>query len=143
MEGASGGIGGRGCNEQQRREQNMEVISQYSRKQAIDDGVLVELPLALVHEAGFKHPTAVTRAVYELCIRVPKACDWQDETGRTWDVLTMLGWSVRRSLDRSEVIFTVLVQNDATGPQQVQLKAVIGPGDAGEPVMTILLPEED
>jgi hypothetical protein len=35
------------------------------------------------------------------------------------------------------------VRNDERTPALVRLKAVCGPGDRGEPVITIMLPEED
>jgi hypothetical protein len=44
---------------------NEEVIFSYSRKQAIEDGVLVDLT-SLARDAGIKFPVAVTRAVFEL-----------------------------------------------------------------------------
>jgi hypothetical protein len=39
--------------------------------------------------------------------------------------------------------FVVHVQNDDGPPRPVHLKAICGPGDEGEPVITILLPNED
>jgi hypothetical protein len=46
---------------------------------------------------------------------------------------------------RCEVRFGVRVRNDNRDrtPPLVWLKALCGPGDQGEPVITILLPEED
>lgn len=42
-----------------------------------------------------------------------------------------------------QVAFSVAVQNDARHPRRVQLKALCGPGYQGEPVITIMLPEDD
>ena len=39
--------------------------------------------------------------------------------------------------------FEVLVRNDDQAPRPVTLKAICGPGDTPEPVLTIMLPEED
>ena len=47
-------------------------ISVYTRRQAIDDGVLVDVT-KWANEAGFKLPAVVTRAVWEDC------CDWTNE----------------------------------------------------------------
>jgi hypothetical protein len=43
------------------------------------------------------------------------------------------------------VVFAVHVRNDNREgmPPLVRLKALCGPGDHGEPVVTIMLPEED
>ena len=46
-------------------------ISVYTRRQAIDDGVLVDVT-EWANEAGFSLPAVVTRAVWEDC------CDWTD-----------------------------------------------------------------
>src|SRR6478672_4079003 len=119
-----------------------EVISRYTRAQAIADGVLVDVT-ATAREAGIKHPTAVTRAVYEQYIRVPEGVSCQDEAGRLWDLLWMLRLAVARSPSGDCLLYTVLIRNDNTAPRPVQLKALCHPGDDAEPVITILLPAED
>jgi hypothetical protein len=45
----------------------------------------------------------------------------------------------------AEVRFAVHVRNDnrELTPPLVQLKAVCGPGDQGEPVIIVMVPEED
>jgi hypothetical protein len=58
----------------------------------------------------------------------------------------MLRWAIRGSKDGgSEVRFSVHVRNDNREgtPPLVRLKAMCGPGDHGEPVLTVMLPEED
>jgi hypothetical protein len=118
------------------------VIYQYTRAQAIEDGVLVDVS-EKAREAGIIYPTALTAAVWEQCVTVPEKTPWQDEIGRLWDVLTVLRFAIRRSSGGQEVAFTVGVQNDPRGSQPVNLKALCGPGDEGEPVITIMLPHED
>jgi hypothetical protein len=54
-----------------------------------------------------------------------------------------LRFTIIRSKGGHEVAFTVAVQNDSGKPQPVRLKALCGPGDSGEPVITIMLPHED
>jgi hypothetical protein len=51
-------------------------------------------------------------------------------------------WPARRNR-KGEVHFTVAVRNDNRQPRPRRLKCVLGPGDDGEAVITILLPEED
>jgi hypothetical protein len=58
-------------------------------------------------------------------------------------VLTVLRFTIMRSRGGSQVNFAVAVRNDARRPRPVQLKAICGPGDGGEPVITIMMPEED
>jgi hypothetical protein len=119
-------------------------IFSYTRAQAIEDGVLVDVS-KMAREAGFLYPVALTRAVWERYVRVPEGLAGQDEPGRLWDILWMLSLEVRRSKKpRSEVRFRLFVQTEpGERPELVTLKALCGPGDAAEPVMTILLPHED
>lgn len=124
-----------------------EPISSYSRAQAIEDGILVELPTEITKEAGLRFPVAVTRAVYCDLIEVhPKASEaCNDLSGRTWDVLWMLKNAIPRS-NGSEIRFSLYAvrrEQRSIRPQQVSLKAVCGPGDEMEPVITIMFPEED
>ena len=135
------------------------VIYSYTRRQAIDDGVLVDLTdfsfrpgLNVVHEAGIKYPIAMTSTAFACTVQktgepLPPA---QDLSGRIWDVLTMFKFAARAG--GSEIRFTVRVLNwvyidgkriARTKHEDVQLKAVCGPGDDAEPVITIMLPDED
>src|SRR5689334_14978688 len=123
--------------------ENADLIHRYTRAEAIADGVLVDVsPTA--KEAGIRYPVALTRAVWERCVTVPPGVACQDESGRLWDVLWLLRCAVRRS-HGTEVRFGVHLRNDNRDrtPPLVQLKAVCGPGDQGEPVVTVLLPDED
>jgi hypothetical protein len=67
------------------------------------------------------------------------------QSGRLWDVLWMQHLAIKQSADSSEIRSTVHVRNDnrEDKPPLVQLKAVCGPGDQAEPVITVMLPEED
>lgn len=123
--------------------ENADLIHQYSRADAIRDGVLIEVSAA-AQEAGFKFPVALTAAVWALCVEVPPGVECQDQAGRLWDVLTMLRMAARAS-NGAEVRFAVHVRNDNREwtPPLVRLKALCGPGDQGEPVVTVMLPGED
>jgi hypothetical protein len=117
-----------------------EVVSSYSRAQAIEDGVLVDVS-NVAREAGLTYPVALTRAAWELCVTVPpKLQGQQDEAGRLWDVLWMLRINVGRGGDR--LLYSLLVRT-AHGRRRVTLKSICGPGDDPKPVITVMLPEED
>lgn len=118
-----------------------ELIYAYTRKQAIEDGVLVDLT-SLAREAGFRWPFAVTSAVWQCCVKVPSAVPWQDETGRAWDILMLLRVAIK-GRPESPVAFDVLVQNEPGDGTTVRLKAVAGPDDDGGPAITVMFPEED
>ena len=49
-----------------------QLIVAYSRANALDDGVLVDVS-TVAGEAGFKYPTAVTRAVWDRYVAVPES----------------------------------------------------------------------
>jgi hypothetical protein len=70
---------------------------------------------------------------------------FQDEAGRLWDVLFLLRRAIGRSDGGAEVRFAVHVRNDNRErmPPLVPLRAVCGPGDRGEPVITVMMPAED
>lgn len=121
------------------------VIYSYSRAQAIADGVLVDVS-GMAKEAGFKLPVALTAAAWETCVRIPDGVTCQDETGRLWDVLNVLLYSIRVQRNKpnpSEIRFTVSVRNSNEANQDIDLKAICSPGDDAEPVVTIMLPDED
>ncbi len=126
------------------------VIYCYSRSQAIDDGVLVDVS-EMAREAGFKFPVAITHAAWEDCVawndEDNKRQTYQDESGRLWDVLYMLMMCIKVSVtNKSEILFSLKrVPRGGRGhmARKVILKAHIGPGDTPEPVLTIMLPNED
>jgi hypothetical protein len=99
----------------------------------------------VAREAGIKHPVALTRAAWERCVAVPADVRRQDEAGRLWDLVWMLRCAIGRSDGGPLVHFGVHVRNDNSErtPPLVRLRAVVGPGDQGEPVVTVMLPEED
>ena len=119
-----------------------DVIHQYTRAEAIEDGVLIDVT-ETAREAGISFPTALTAAVWAECVTVPEKAECQDEMGRLWDVLTVLRYAIVHSKATQQIAFSVAVQNDARRARRVQLKALCGPGDQAEPVITIMMPNED
>lgn len=121
-------------------------IHVYTRAQAIADDVLHDVTTDAA-EAGFRVPVALTAAAWGDVV------EWntdnrahQDERGRLWDVLTMARFYAQRDRAADRVPFRVLrVPNtpQATRPRYADLVLHIGPGDHGEPVLTIMLPGED
>ena len=124
-----------------------EVVSTYTRAQAVADGVLVDVS-ETAREAGFRFPVAMTRAAWADCVEWTDADSrrqtYQDEAGRLWDVLWMASRAARKG---GQVIAFQLYRVPCGGrgvrPRLVTLKMLCGPGDNAEPVITILLPQED
>lgn len=138
-------------------------IHVYTRAQAIEDGMLVDLTRAtddkgqlLCHQAGFKVPVTITRAAWAKTIEAGGT--WKREgdgerlelpggqslTGRLWDVLWLLRLACNQASGTDRVHFKVLVDVHGDGHhEQVKLWALCGPGDDVRPVMTIMLEGED
>ncbi len=126
------------------------VISTYTRAQAIEEGVLVDTG-SMANEAGFKWPVALTSAVWADCVAWTdddsRKQTHQDQSGRLWDVVYMASYAIRTSKDSGDrLLFQVYrVPRDGHSTKAVctTLKLIIGPGDTGKPVITVLLPNED
>ena len=126
----------------------------YTRSDAIRDGMLADVT-ETAREAGFSIPVAITAAVQDQCVRWTEddarrnARVHQDEDDRLWDVLWMAACKAREIAhnggNASTSLFQVIVvPRPGHGCQRLRtLKLVIGPGDAGEAVATIMLPDED
>lgn len=127
-----------------------DVIHSYTRAEAIADGVLVDVT-ETAKEAGFVWPVAITRAAWEDCVEWSdedsKRQTYQDLSGRLWDVLWMASFAIRSSKgDACQFLYELFrVPRGGRGQKarRATLKLITGPGDSGEPVVTILLPHED
>lgn len=127
-----------------------EVISAYSRANAIADGVLIDVTQAAAAR-GFKVPVALTHSVYADCVQWTDADTerknlYQDEAGRLADVLSMALIAIRTNHpDADRLVFRVVRVPNAgkvREAQTVKLVMQIGPGDDLEPVITIMQHEE-
>jgi hypothetical protein len=124
------------------------IISGYSRAQAIADGVLVDVS-AMAREAGFIVPVAMTSAAWadfvEWSDQDSSRQTHQDETGRLWDVLWMSYLAARRAQGGTVAVQFYRVPRGGKGrmPRKTTLHMNIGPGDAAELVITLMLPGED
>jgi hypothetical protein len=121
------------------------VIYAYTRKQAVADGVQVEVTKT-AQEAGIKFPMFLTRAVFDKYVAVPEGVTGQDEAGRLWDVVWMTRFAILRSrpgCDRIPVVF--YVRNDNRAARLVKLIATCSALDIDDPqpAITILMPDED
>jgi hypothetical protein len=116
------------------------VIASYTRAQAIQDGVLIDLAtfrlagLSLVDLQGFNFPVAITSGAYgDLVDGVPDQ-DRAELTCRVNNLLADLRKAIAGNSGSSLLFFR---------SHNLALKAICGPGDQAEPVLTVLLPLED
>jgi hypothetical protein len=125
-----------------------EIISAYTRKQAISDGVLVDMTVEpfgrLAKDAGLKWPIAMTATAFGEFVAVTDApghrC--QDLSGRWWDVVFMFR-RTRREISPLEARWTLNVRDPDGRTRLKELKCVSGPDDEGDPCLTFMLPGED
>jgi hypothetical protein len=124
-------------------DESLPVIYWYTRAQALEDGVLVDVSEA-ARETGFRYPVALTHAAWALCVALSPAAKraGNDERGRVHDVLWMLRCAVARAQGERDIAFDLLCVTTRLRPTRVPLRCVIGPGDAGEPALTVMTPGE-
>jgi len=116
----------------------------YTRAQAIADGVLIDAS-ETAHEAGFAIPVALTKALWDDIEAIPERYQGiQDVAGRLWDVLWM-GYLAARThpTTTDPLCYQVIMRVEGSRKSCYSIKMVIGPGDGGEPVLTLMKPEED
>lgn len=132
------------------------VVAMYTRAQAVEDGALIDVS-SPARSAGIVWPVAITSAAWGDCVEwgaaeeQRKASCGQSTKGRLCDLLWQASIALRRAAERE-------IHDTATLPLRVlrvprcgadlqarlaALALVIGPGDQGEPVITITLPGED
>ena len=125
-----------------------EPVSIYSRAQAITDGVLVDVS-ETAREAGFRIPVAITITAWNDCVAWKeidsKRQTAQDESGRLWDLVWMAYVAVRNAKgDHCPFQFYRIPRDGrSTKHRLATLHMHIGPGDDGEPVITLLVPNKD
>ena len=120
------------------------VIYSYSRAQAIADGVLVDVS-EQAKEIGFRLPTVVTATLYQRYVQPPAGLEGEGQsvTGRLHDLMVLALFAARRTINTDRVSFKVDFLMAPGRKETVEVIVHIGPGDEGEPVLTIMLPEDD
>jgi hypothetical protein len=127
-----------------------ETIHAYTRKQAIEDGCLVDVSRQ-ANGIGFRVPVAMTRAAWVDCVEWVnrsgrrRAC--QNESDRLLDVLMTARHAAMESSDEAQslrfTVYRVPPGGVCMSRRFARLVLHIGGGDMGEPVITITQPGED
>jgi DNA repair protein RadC len=125
-----------------------DLIYAYTRSQALDDGVLVDVT-QMASKAGFRYPTAITADLHaRISPNDREKALGQSYEGRLWDVVFLASFAARRVGMADRGSFDVsLFEAEAAPPHRtrrnnLKLWMVVGPGDQGEPVITIGFPED-
>lgn len=121
--------------------EDAEVISSYSRAEAIEDGVLMDVS-AVATEVGITVHTAVTPGVMSELVSNPKWSDWGTEQDRLKRLLNCAANAIE-STKNGDALFSIEFFKEDNPVQRIDLRAVRGPGDSLEQVMTVMLMHED
>ena len=125
-----------------------EMIYSYTREQAINDGVLIPVSETICKEAGIRLPVCVTDNLWSLIHpenlnKMPS----QSVEGRLWDLLWLFTVSAKQNRGGSRLTYPCRFMIKRNGcPERIEehtIVAVCGPGDSGEAVLTLMLPEDD
>jgi len=121
-----------------------EVVHSYSRADAIGDGVLIDLSASYPRDTGmFNFNVCCTDSVWNLIERAAEI-DCVNVDTYVYDVCFMAAMAIKtlQHTYKSELCFKVMLPLRESGTEK-RLKLVCGPGDNLEPVLTIMLPDED
>lgn len=118
-----------------------DPIHVYTRQEAKQDGVLVDVT-GTAREAGFKVDTAITAALDADIsdISSPLLDGGESRAGRLWDVLVTGHFTAHKN---GGPTLTYTLHMPVGEKELYGVKAVIGPGDEEEPVLTLMRPDED
>lgn len=117
----------------------------FGRRQAINDGVLVDLTAQCPQEVKlFNFPVACTEAVWSL---IERACEPSKEScsglaGVVWDLLWMASRAVLERPESSVVMFDAIITGVGVAKKHA-FKMEVGPDDNLAPCLTIMFPQED
>jgi len=122
---------------------NFELIFSYTRADALADSVLIDITAA-AREHGFKLHTAVTDSLFGYVVP-PDGLEGEGQSleGRMHDLLTLAMVAARRGMNQDRVNFEVLFLMEPGRLEKVRVVLHVGPGDQGEPVLTIMLPGDE
>jgi len=126
------------------KHKSWNLVYAYSREQAIADGVLVDIT-ETAKAIGFKLHTVVTDHLFHGYVKPPAGLygEGQSVTGRLHDLMVLALFAARKAVNTDRVTFKVDFLMAPGRKETIEVIAHIGPGDHGEPVLTIMLPEDD
>lgn len=124
-------------------DESWPIIFSYTRAQAIDDGVLIDVT-AEAKGYGFKLPFAIGDNLFNRYVNPPSGLEGEGQSlsGRLHDLLTLAALSARKGLQQDQVELEVLFIMKPGKHEKVRCVLHVGPGDHGEPVLTCCLPED-
>ena len=121
------------------------LIFSYTREMALEDGVLIDVTED-AKQVGFSLHTVVTSNLFNGYVVPAAELDGsfgQSTAGRMHDLLMLARIAAGGEPDGDRVVFQVGFLMRPGRLETVKVILHIGPGDNGEPVLTLMLPEDD
>ena len=122
-----------------------DMIFEYTRAQAIADGVLIDLTSCFPSDTRmFKWSLACTSTVWNLIESAAAAEDLETPDVYVWD-LAYMAFNAIKALGNTgsdRLLFKITLPLCENGTEH-RLKLVCGPDDEGEPCLTIMRIDED
>lgn len=130
--------------------QESDLISSYTRRNALDDGLLIDDPIdSLAKQIGYKYHVAMTSSLRAALDPTKTEREWgQTLNSRVWDMLMVSIMAIKRkqAINGDLLSFVIDVAREHERSMRIVQQAIklrIGPGDDPTPVLTFMLPEED
>lgn len=117
-----------------------DLIFSYSRKEAIEDGTLVDIT-AIAGTCGFRLNTCITEAIYNTLCNKTVNCEGIDKNIRYMlrEVYAFIQANKHKQSDRLDVPLRL----PGSEKERDVLRVVVGPGDDEKPVLTICYQGEE
>jgi len=118
-----------------------DIVSQYTRQDAIEDGVLIDVTDFAEQMLGvFKIPVAITATIWGTFISTQSNMDTMffDELIRLRNLLIHVATEMRAQILKDEKENRIEVEIEDINEQMSQVFIECGPGDHAEPVLTIM-----
>ncbi|MFJ8787017.1 hypothetical protein [Streptomyces sp. NPDC102476] len=116
------------------------MVYSYTREEAFEDGALIEVPPGAAAAVGIEIRLIITAGARREFVTGDDA----GEAGRLQTVLSAVARAVKAS-PADEICFVVPAGELPSGQKSTgadQLIAIMEPGESGEPVMTLMTPDE-
>lgn len=125
-------------------DQEWPLISVYTRKQAIEDGVLIDITEA-AKRSGFKLPFAITSNLHQQYVGPPvevQDIPGQSEEERLARLLNQAWIAACSEKQSNHVVFGMMFLMEPEEFETTNIWLIIDGGDDGQPVLTLMLPED-
>lgn len=124
---------------------NAKIIDMHTRQQAIEDGVLIDMMQEEFREIScqhYKYPIAITAAVFAIMEAAANNLRHCNDFKGIWHDMLNMSRMCGYAVNDTTRLFPVIIKGGGRKSKYI-FKLVCGPGDNAEPVLTMMMPDED